>query len=242
MIDKNYMRDISVKEGFELSDIQLDKLNIYAELLVDWNTRINLTGITQPDEIAVKHFLDSFLLVKAYELAVGESLPQGVSLIDVGTGAGFPAIPVKILREDVKITLLDSLNKRINFLNEVTNNIKVDSVSIHGRAEEVAHDSNHRECYDIATARAVAKLSELAEYCLPFVKVGGYFIALKGRDIAQEVSESKNAIKALGGELVKVQQFTLGDDNTREIVIIKKISQTQTKYPRNGGQMKKKPL
>lgn len=242
MIDKNYMKEISSKEGFDLSDVQLDKLDTYADLLVDWNTKINLTGITEPNEIAVKHFLDSFLLVKAYELAIGESIPANSSLIDVGTGAGFPAIPVKILRDDIKITLLDSLNKRINFLNEVTSNIKVDSIAVHGRAEETAHNNDYRERYDIATARAVAKLTELAEYCLPFVKVGGYFIALKGRDIEEEVEQSKNAIKTLGGELIKIQQFTLGVDINREIVIIKKISQTNSKYPRNGGQMKKKPL
>lgn len=242
MIDKEYMQEISLKEGFELSSSQLEKLDIYAELLVDWNTKINLTGITKPDEIAVKHFLDSFLLEKAYELAIGEKIPQNSTLIDVGTGAGFPAIPIKILRNDIKITLLDSLNKRINFLNEVTKTIKIDSVAIHGRAEETAHNEKYREKYDIATARAVAKLSELVEYCLPFVKVGGYFIALKGREITEEVDNSKSAIKTLGGELVKIQQFTLGDDNIREIVIIKKISQTNIKYPRNGGQMKKKPL
>lgn len=242
MIDKIYMQEVAKKEGFDLTEIQLDKLNTYAEILVDWNTRINLTGITQPDEIAVKHFLDSFLLIKAYEQAVGEQIPKNSSLIDVGTGAGFPAIPVKILRNDMKITLLDSLNKRINFLNEVTKTIKIKSNAVHGRAEETAHDNNFRESFDIATARAVAKLSELAEYCLPFVKVGGYFIALKGRDIEEEVNQSKNAINKLGGELIKIQQFTLGEDINREIVIIKKISQTDTKYPRNGGQMKKKPL
>lgn len=242
MIDKNYMKEISSKEGFELSEHQLNQLDKYAELLVDWNTKINLTGITEPNEIAMKHFLDSFLLSKGYELSIGESIPKNSTLIDVGTGAGFPAIPMKILRDDIQITLLDSLNKRINFLNEVTNTIKVDSIAIHGRAEEVAHKSEYREKYDIATARAVAKLSELCEYCLPFVKVGGYFIALKGRDIEEEVSQSQNAIKTIGGSLVKIQQFTLGDDMNREIVVIKKISQTNVKYPRNGGQMKKKPL
>lgn len=242
MINKDFMKEISSKEGFELSDRQLEQLDTYAQLLVDWNTKINLTGITEPDEIAVKHFLDSFLLSKGYEEVIGESIPLNSTLIDVGTGAGFPAIPMKILRSDLKITLLDSLNKRINFLNEVTSTIGVDSIAVHGRAEETAHSNVHREKYDIATARAVAKLSELTEFCLPFVKVGGYFIALKGRDVQEELDSATNAIKSLGGILVKSQHFTLGDDINREIIVIKKISQTQTKFPRNSGQMKKKPL
>lgn len=236
MIDHEYMKEIAEGEGFLLDEGQLGALNLYARRLLEWNEKVNLTAITKPDEIAVKHFLDSFLLLKCVELE------HGASLIDVGTGAGFPALPCKILRSDLKVTLLDSLNKRVNFLNEITIEIGAQADCVHGRAEELGHNADFREQFDVATARAVAHLRELSEYCLPFVKLGGYFAALKVYDVEQELEEAQNSIKLFGGEIKEVKKFILPDDSKRAIVIIKKISQTPTKYPRNQGKMKKEPI
>ncbi|MFZ2537433.1 MAG: 16S rRNA (guanine(527)-N(7))-methyltransferase RsmG [Oscillospiraceae bacterium] len=236
MINREYTKSIFSNEGFELNDKQLNDLDLYAERLVEWNEKVNLTTITAPDEIAVKHFLDSYLLLKCIEVK------QGSSMIDVGTGAGFPSLPCKIIRNDLKLTLLDSLNKRINFLKELVSEMGVRADCVHGRAEEQGNQSKFRERYDIATARAVAHMRELSEYCLPFVKVGGYFIALKGYDIEEELEEAKPAIRLLGGEIEEVKKFILPDDSRRAIIIIKKISQTPTKFPRNQGKMKKQPL
>ncbi len=222
--------------GINLSEQSVDKLDRYAELLCEWNEKINLTAITKPDEIVVKHFLDSLLLLKQIEI------PQNAKLIDVGTGAGFPSLPVKIARDDIKLTMLDSLNKRINFLNEVTTQIGVDAECIHSRAEEGGRQALYREKYFIGTARAVAHLRELAEYCLPFVEVGGYFISLKGGEIDAELDEAKNAIKILGGKVQNVKKVTLPDGSGRSFIIIKKISQTPTNYPRPSAKMAKKPL
>lgn len=237
MINNEFMKNIAASQNFELSDKNLNDLDLYAEHLVEWNEKINLTAITAPDEIAVKHFLDSFLLLKCNDIK------KGSSIIDVGTGAGFPSLPCKIIRDDLKLTLFDSLNKRINFLKELlVSKLSLDADCIHGRAEEQGRQANFREKYDIATARAVAHLRELSEYCLPFVKVSGYFIALKGYDVEDELEEAKVAIKTLGGKIVDVKKFILPDESKRAIVIIKKISQTPTKYPRNQGKIKKQPL
>lgn len=236
MIDKQLLKKYCLELDIPMSDISVEKLDTYAETLVEWNKVMNLTAITEPDEIVVKHFIDSMLLL------VHAQIKENATFIDVGTGAGFPALPCKIIRNDLQITLLDSLNKRINFLNEVVKNIDIKAKTVHARAEEAGSDAKFREKYDIATARAVAHLRELSEYTLPFVKVGGYFIALKGGDITQELEEARNAICLLGGEVEKVVEYTLPDESNRAMIIIKKIKGTDNKYPRSYAKMKKAPL
>lgn len=236
MIRKDYLKEISMAEGIDLTDPQLEQYDRYAGLLVEWNEKINLTAITEPDEIVVKHFLDSLLLLKAV------SIPEGGRVIDVGTGAGFPSLPCAIARPDLRLTLLDSLNKRIIFLEELTRALGREAVCIHARAEEGGRDPGLREKFDLATARAVASMRELSEYCLPFVKVGGIFAALKGYEIEDELDEAKPAIKLLGGEIQEVQKKILPDGSRRGIVLIRKISQTSTKYPRPSAKIKKNPL
>lgn len=230
-----------LKANFEAFDLSCDEdianyLDIYAQLLVEWNEKINLTAITEPDDIVIKHFIDSLLLLKATDI------PAKATLIDVGTGAGFPSLPVSIVRRDLSPTLLDSLNKRIIFLEELCKNIKVDAKFLHSRAEDAGAKSEYREKFDIATARAVAHLRELSEYCLPFVKVGGIFAALKGYDIEEELKEASYAISKLGGKIEEVKKFNLPFDNKRSIVIIRKYRQTPPKYPRNTAKIKKSPL
>ncbi len=209
----------------------------YYLLLTEWNEKINLTAITEEDEVAVKHFLDS---LKAAEGVIED----GISVIDVGTGAGFPGLPVKIANPNIKLTLVDSLNKRINFLNEVISSLELDNVhTIHSRAEELGQNKDHREKYDLCVSRAVANLTTLCELCLPFVKVGGSFVSLKGPKATEEVADAKRAIELLGGELVKIQSYDLSDtDLNHNIVIIKKISHTPTKYPRSAPKPSKEPL
>lgn len=217
-----------------LSDDKLEKFDTYAAALVDWNQRMNLTAITEPDEIVIKHFVDSLMLLEHFEL------PLGASVIDVGTGAGFPSVPVLIARDDIKLTLMDSLNKRLVFLDDVLSKCSLNADLVHARAEDLGKDMAHREQYDIATARAVAPLNILCEYCLPFVKVGGYFVALKGSN--DEVSPAENAIKELGGMLDYSVSYELPNGDKRSMVVIKKISQTATKYPRTSKKISSKPL
>lgn len=236
MINKDYLRDTLAKYEMDITQAQLDQFDLYAKLLVEWNEKINLTSITEPDEIVMKHFVDSLLLLRAAEL------PQGASLIDVGTGAGFPSTPLAILRGDLQITQLDSLNKRILFLQEVSTQLGLRIKTVHLRAEEGGKSAEYREKYDYATARAVANLQTLCEYCIPFVKPGGFFIALKGFEIEEELSSAKNAIRILGAHLDGVSKYELPNQNGRSIVFIKKISQTPQKYPRMQGKIKKNPL
>lgn len=219
--------------GLELSQEQYRKLDIYADFLVEYNKMVNLTAITEPSEILIKHFIDSIMLAKYLDLS------ENMSIIDVGTGAGFPSVPVKIFYPDVKITLLDSLNKRINFLMELCNRIEIDAQIIHGRAEDIGKLAEYREKFDVSCARAVANMSLLSEYCLPFVKVGGVFAAMKGP--SEDISASGNAVKILGGVIEGITDYKLESDE-RKIVVIRKISQTPTKYPRNSSQIKKKSL
>lgn len=222
--------------GFLLSAHQGAQFERYAQLLVEWNEKMNLTAITKPQEIAMKHFVDSLLLTKAVQI------PNGASLIDVGTGAGFPGIPVKILREDIRLTLLDSLKKRVGFLTEVTRELGLSAMCIHARAEEQGKKPQERGRYNIACARAVGHLRELTEYCLPFVRVGGVFAALKGFEIEQELQESKKAISLLGGEVEKIEKYELPDTSRRSIVVIRKIMETPQKYPRPSAKIAKAPL
>lgn len=215
---------------------QAGKFQLYLETLLDWNTRMNLTAITEPEEVAVKHFIDSLLLLRYLEV------PKGAKVADIGTGAGFPSVPLALARPDLHLTLADSLNKRVGFLTELCALLGVDAHCVHGRAEDLAHRPELRERHDVVTARAVARLRELSEYCLPFVKVGGCFAALKGPELTEELGEAKPAIRLLGGELRAVNEYSLPDGGRRTLVLIEKISQTATKYPRSPGKIAKSPL
>ena len=201
----------------------------YMHLLLEWNEKINLTAITEPEEIKIKHFEDSLTCLKSGYIKDGDKV------VDVGTGAGFPGLPVKIENNSIKLTLMDSLNKRINFLKEVSKNLNLDAECIHIRAEEAGKNKLYREHYDVAVSRAVARLCVLAEYCLPLVKKGGYMLAMKGKDVEAELDEAKPLIKLLGGSVREVQLHTLSDEEiTHSIVVIEKICETPSKYPRNG--------
>lgn len=231
-----FLKNAAEAEGFALSDNQLAAFQKYAELLVEWNQKMNLTAITEPEEIAVKHFVDSLMLLKYIDI------PENGALIDVGTGAGFPGIPIKIFSPSVQVTLLDALNKRVGFLDTVSKALRQNNRCLHLRAEEGGRKPELREQFDVATARAVASMATLAEYCLPYVKVGGVFAALKGFEIEEELEEAKPAIKLLGGKIERVEQYTLVGEQKRSVVIIKKISQVSTKYPRSSAKMAKNPL
>ncbi len=222
--------------GLELTDEIRQRLTAYGNMLIDWNEKINLTAITDPDGILYKHFYDCLLFFKACDI------PEGASVIDVGTGAGFPGIVLKIVRPDIKLTLLDSLNKRIIFLNEVLKELSLSAEAVHLRAEEGGRNPLYREKFDIACARAVAALPVLSEYCLPFVKVGGRFVAMKGSSGAEELQAAQNAIKLLGGKKEALLESTLTGDEKRTFAVIKKISQTPPKYPRSGGKISKNAL
>lgn len=221
-----------------LTDKQKLNFSVYKQLLGEWNQKINITAITEDDEVDIKHFLDSLT-----PLVTG--LFQGKKkIIDIGTGGGFPGVPLKIMNEDLDVSLLDSLNKRIIFLNEVISQLELKNiVAIHGRAEELSIKPEYREQYDICISRAVASLSVLSEYCIPFVKIGGYFISMKGPDVTEEIEDSKNAIKLLGGKVVEQKSITIPkSDIVHSLIIIEKIKQTPTKYPRGGGKPRKNPL
>lgn len=220
----------------KINDEQIKSFEKYMNLLLEWNEKINLTAITQPEEIKLKHFIDSLTVLKY--------INDDDKVIDIGTGAGFPGIPLKIMNKNTKITLLDSLNKRINFLNIVIEKLDLSNIqAIHGRAEEIARNKLYREKYDVAVSRAVANLSTLTEYMLPFVKVGGKCICMKGANVNEELERAQNAIKELGGEIERVDNFYLSDnDNERNIIVIKKIKKTKSKYPRKAGTPSKEPL
>lgn len=217
----------------ELSKTLYEKLDIYAEFLVEYNKNVNLTAITDPEEILYKHFIDSILLAKYAEI------PENASLIDVGTGAGFPSVPLKLFRPDLNITLLDSLNKRITFLQMLCEKLEIKAEFIHERAEIVGKNPKYREKFDVSCARAVANMSVLSEMCLPFVKVDGIFTAMKGPN--ENISDGNNAVRILGGKIEDICEYDISGEG-RKIVTVKKISHTPTKYPRNSGQIKKKPL
>ena len=233
----------SFEKDLEELNIKLEKRQVcqflqYYELLVEWNSFMNLTAITDFDEVIKKHFIDSLSLIKGIDLS------KEYSVIDIGTGAGFPGIPLKIAFPNLKITLLDSLNKRIKFLDEVINTLDLKDIkTIHGRAEDFAKDKNYRQSYDLCVSRAVANLSTLSEYCLPYVKVGGKFISYKSEKITDEMNAAKNAIKILGGNINGQVDFNLPDsDIYRNLFIIDKIKDTPNKYPRKAGLPSKEPL
>ena len=226
----------ATKAGINLTEEQASAFRLYYEQLIDWNSRMNLTAITAPDEVAVKHFVDSLLLLQV------ASVPEHAKLADIGTGAGFPSVPIGIVRRDLQLTLADSLNKRINFLRELCGVLHLNAECIHGRAEDLGRMSSLREQHDFATARAVARMRELSEYCLPFVKIGGFFVALKGPELNEELGEARPAIRTLGGRIREVEEYSLPDGSRRTAVVVEKISQTPTKYPRTPAKIAKLPL
>ena len=221
-----------------LTEEQIASFTQYFEMLVEWNEKMNLTAITDPTEVAVKHMIDS---LSCYDEAI---FKKGAKIIDVGTGAGFPGLPLKIFRPDLKLTLFDSLNKRILFLKAVAHELGITDIEfVHSRAEDGGRNKQHREQYDIVVSRAVARLSVLSELCLPFVAVGGFFIALKGSQYSQEIKESTSALRLLGGEIAKIENVKLpGLDDVRAVVFIKKIKKTLPTYPRRPGVAEKNPL
>ena len=224
------------KMSISLNKEQYDQFYAYMVLLIEWNEKINLTAITEPQEIILKHFVDSLTIAKYIE--------EGKTIIDMGTGAGFPGIPLKIYRNDVKVVLADSLNKRIKFLNEVIEKLQLKNIeTIHCRAEELGKNKEYREKFDYATSRAVANLSTLSEYLLPFVKLNGSGIFMKTMEIDEELENAKKAIKIIGGRIEKVNKFEIPEsDLGRSIIIVKKEKQTPSKYPRKPGTPAKEPL
>jgi len=226
------------KLGISLNQGQIKQFLQYYEILVEWNKVMNLTGITEFEEVIVKHFLDSLAIVKVCDIS------KVKTVIDVGTGAGFPGIPLKIAFPHLEVVLLDSLKKRITFLGEVINELKlVDITTVHGRAEDFANKGAYREQFDLSVSRAVANLSTLGEYCLPFVRLEGEFISYKSGKIAEEVEQAQKAIEVLGGEIISSEVFNLlGTDMERSFVVIKKKDKTPKKYPRKAGLPNKEPI
>ena len=245
MSKEEYLLNLSKKLNIELSKEQAEAFLKYYELLIEWNEKINLTAITEFEDVCLKHFVDSLSIVNAFSsFKEAESFFAGKTLIDVGTGAGFPGVCLKILFPELNITLMDSLDKRIKFLNEVISVLSLKKIcTVHARVEDAAKTSEYREQFDFATARAVASLPVLSEYCIPFVKVGGCFIAYKSEKVLEEIALSSNALSILGGKIESEHSFSLPDsDLQRTILFIKKESGTPDKYPRKAGTPTKKPL
>lgn len=238
MNKEKLLKEAAASIEIELNDVQTAQFIKYYEILVEWNSFMNLTGITEYEEVIQKHFIDSLTLCKTINLHNVETV------IDIGTGAGFPGIPLKIAFPHLKITLLDSLQKRIKFLNEVVSQLGLEDVeTIHGRAEDFAKPSMKRETYDLCVSRAVANLSSLSEYCLPYVKIGGYFIPYKSGKVDEELKESKKAVFLLGGKIEEEVKFMLPDsDISRSLIKIKKSAATPKKYPRKSGLATKEPI
>lgn len=223
----------------KLSEEQVGKFYKYYQLLIEWNSMMNLTAITKMDEVITKHFVDSLSLKKV----IDDLEQKSYRLIDIGTGAGFPGIPLKIAFPEIKVTLLDSLNKRVKFLNEVITVLGLKDIeAVHGRAEDLAREDVSRETFDLCVSRAVANLSTLSEYCLPFVKVGGYFVPYKSGKLEEEMTAGKGAIKKLGGIIESVETFQLPNSDERSLVKVKKVAPINKKYPRKAGLPSKEPL
>lgn len=236
MINYELLEEQAKSIGVELDDYGADRFDTYAERLVRWNEHVNLTSITEPDEIVTKHFIDCLYINNYVDFEPGQTL------VDVGTGAGFPGLPILISNPKLDVTFVDSLGKRLAFIKDVMSNLGLIATRTHGRAEDLGKDAEFREMYDYATARAVAPLNVLCEYCLPFVKVGGLFISLKGSNGKEELDAAQNAIATLGGKLERFEEYELPNGDRRSIALIRKISQTPSKYPRKPKKIDTKPL
>ena len=229
------LKSYGEKINIEICEEESNKLYMYMNLMLEWNKKINLTSITDEEDIIIKHFVDS--------LSINKYLSKNKNVMHVGTGAGFPGIPLKIFNEDIEFILVDSLNKRINFLEEVKQALNINKLElVHSRIEDLAKDIKYREKIDMVVSRAVANLSVLSEYMLPFVKIGGFCICMKGANIDDELENPKNAIKILGGKIEKVESLVLPGNLERNIIIIKKEKETPNSYPRKAGIPSKKPL
>lgn len=234
MINTDFLKNEAEKMGIILDATALKRFDLFAERLVSWNKKINLTAITEPEDIVIKHFLDSLSPISHI------SLENGAKIIDVGCGAGFPSLPILIAREDLEVTFLDSIEKRLKFINDILENAALYGTTVHGRAEDFGMKPEFREMYDCAFTRAVAPLNVLAEYCLPFVKVGGLYVSMKGAD--DEIELGKNAITELGAEIENVVSFKLINGDSRNLIVIRKVSQTSPKYPRKTKKITVSPL
>ena len=232
------MKEASLEVGFDLTEKQYNQFILYMRLLQEWNEKINLTAITEDEEVIKKHFIDC---IKAFK---SNAVKNAKTIIDVGTGAGFPGLPIAIMNPDINVTLLDSLNKRINFLNTVISKLELRNVvTIHSRAEDGARKVELREKFDVATSRAVANMAVLSEYCLPYVKLNGNFVALKGPAIEEEIKDAKKAIMTLGGELENIIEVKIEESDLKHnIVEIKKIKKCPKTYPRKAGSINKNPI
>ncbi len=235
-ISKSLLKEKAALYGVGLDEKALERFDIYARLLVEWNEKINLTAITEPDEIVIKHFVDSLSIFSAVDI------PEGARVIDVGTGAGFPGVAMLIARPDLDITLMDSTNKKLNVIRDILENIGLEANVVHKRAEEAGQSKDFRESYDFATARAVSNLRDLSEFCLPFVKVGGTFISMKSAKADEEIEEGKKAISVLGGRIREKKTFNLEAAGERTVILIEKSSSTPAKYPRPSAKMAKNPI
>lgn len=234
IISKELFIDSLKPFNITISDEKIEMFDKYASLLIEWNKKFNLTAIKDPDSIVIKHFTDSLTLLSECKM--------NGSLIDVGTGAGFPGLPLLIANENLDVTFLDSTGKRISFIETVLDELGLFADTVNERAEEAGKKDCFREKFDYATARAVTNLRDLSEYCLPFVKIGGQFISMKSAKTDEEIADSKEALKVLGGEIERINSFELADCGERTLVFVKKVRQTPTKYPRNYSQIVKKPI
>lgn len=236
MLPKEFLKEQVKRFSVILTESELSNFDTYSKFLVEYNTKVNLTTIIEPNEIAVRHFEDSLALLKYCDLMINSTI------IDVGTGGGFPAVPLKIVRADLDITLLDSANKKLIFLNQLADMLNIKVTTVHSRAEDAGANPKLREKYDYTTSRAVAHLSVLAEYSLPLLKIGGKMIVLKGPNCQEEIAAADNAIKLLGGRLADVFEYELSDRSRRTLIIIEKILSTPKKYPRQRVKLSDKPL
>ena len=233
---KEFLTESAASCGIAVTSEQADQFQLYAELLTEWNEKINLTAITEPHEVALKHFLDSMLILKELNPV------KGASLIDVGTGAGFPGVVLKIMRPDLRLTLLDSLNKRLIFLSDLLEKLNLQAELVHARAEEAGRTKEHRLHYDFATARAVAQLNTLCEYCLPFVKQGGVFAAMKGPGGAVELEAAKKAVQVLGCKVQSCNSYELPGGDARTLILIQRTGVLPVAYPRQSAKITKAPI
>lgn len=233
---QSYLINAAITAEVNINNEQLELFDLYYNLLIEWNEKMNLTAITDPYGVAVKHFIDSVMILNHVDI------PQNSAVIDVGTGAGFPGVPLKIMRPDIKLTLLDSLNKRLTFLTELLSRLNINAELVHSRAEDGSKLPQYREKYDVVVSRAVASMNVLCEYCLPYAKVGGCFTAMKGFDCDGELKTAKKAVAVLGGRLKSINKFTLPDESGRAIVTVDKLRSTPIKYPRHGSKISKSPI